>query len=102
VDDPEGFNWVHWVIFNLPPDISQLTENVKAIVKLDNGALQGSNSFGSIGYRGPCPPSSHHYYFTIYAMDSILDVRAGTTKTVVSNAMDGHILGKAMLMGVFP
>lgn len=102
VDDPDGFNWVHWVIFNLPPDISQLTENVKAVGKLDNGAVQGSNSFGSIGYRGPCPPNRHHYYFTIYALDSMLDVREGTTKPVLLNAMQGHIRDKATLVGVFP
>ncbi len=102
VDDPEGFNWVHWVIFNLPSDITQLTENIKTVGKLDNGSLQCKNSFGSMGYQGPCPPSRHHYYCTIYALDSTLDVREGTTKTVVVNAMEGHILGKATLMGIYP
>jgi len=102
MDDPDAYGWVHWVIFNLPPDISQLPENVKPAGKLENGAIQGKNSFGGMGYGGPCPPAPHHYNYTIYALDSILDLREGATKGAVNNAMNGHILGKATLMGIHP
>ncbi|MDX1673015.1 MAG: YbhB/YbcL family Raf kinase inhibitor-like protein, partial [Balneolaceae bacterium] len=63
-DDPDapGQTWVHWVIYNLPATVSELREQVPTDKKLDNGALQGKNDFGNIGYGGPCPPGGTHRY----------------------------------------
>lgn len=103
-DDPDapGGTWVHWVIFNLPPETSSLPEMVMPREELENGALQGSNSWGTTGYRGPCPPSgTHRYYFKIYALDTKLDLPAGVTKGELLEAMEGHILGEGQIMGTY-
>ena len=71
-DDPDApmGTWVHWVIYNLPASVKELTENVPKTGQLDNGALQGKNDFGNFGYGGPCPPGgTHRYYFKVYALD---------------------------------
>ncbi len=104
-DDPDApsgtFN--HWVLFNLPSYSKGLTDDVPKTDKLDSGALQGRNSFGQIGYSGPCPPfgSVHHYHFQLYALDSNLDLKAGATKAQVLAKMEGHVVGRAELIGLF-
>lgn len=103
-DDPDapGGTWIHWVIFNLPPETSSLPEMVMPREELENGALQGANSWGNIGYGGPCPPSgTHHYYYKIYALDAKLNLPPGTTKEELLNAMDGHVLDEGQLMGTY-
>lgn len=103
-DDPDapGGTWIHWVIFNLPPETSSLPEMVMPREELENGALQGANSWGNIGYGGPCPPSgTHHYYYKIYALDAKLNLPPGTTKEELLNAMDGHVLDEGQLMGIY-
>ncbi|HHT18307.1 MAG: YbhB/YbcL family Raf kinase inhibitor-like protein [Euryarchaeota archaeon] len=103
-DDPDapGGTWIHWVIFNLPPEISSLPEMVMPREELENGALQGSNSWGNIGYSGPCPPSgTHRYYFKVYALDVKLNLSSGVTKEEVLRAMEGHILDEGQLMGTY-
>lgn len=101
-DDPDApmGTWVHWVIYNLPIDINKLSENIPPLQILTNGAKQGRNDFGKIGYVGPCPPSStHRYYFKIYALAEELMVEAGITKSELLKAMEGHILSEGQLMG---
>ena len=101
-DDPDApmGDWVHWVAFNMPPDTKGLPENVPSAEKLDNGATQGRHGGGGIGYAGPCPPSgTHRYYFKIYALDKILELKAGATKRERLKAMEGHILAQGELMG---
>ena len=101
-DDPDApmGTWVHWVLFNLPADISELSENVPTDEELESGALQGRNDFRNIGYGGPCPPGgTHRYYFKLYALDTVLDLEVGATKPQLLEAMDGHILGEGQLMG---
>ncbi|MCJ7515907.1 MAG: YbhB/YbcL family Raf kinase inhibitor-like protein [Dehalococcoidia bacterium] len=106
MDDPDAV-YTHWVIFNLPPDASGLPEAVPKDDKLANAALQGKIGSGGIGYPtgyfGPCPPkgSPHHYRFTLYALDTSLDLTAGASKEQVLQAMDGHILGQAQLVGLY-
>lgn len=104
-DDPDapGGTWVHWVLYNLPPDIAGLEENVPVDAQLVNGASQGINDFKRTGYGGPCPPPGkpHRYYFKIYALDSMLDVVDGATKQALLDAMDGHVLGEGHLMGTY-
>lgn len=103
MDDPDAPVGVftHWVLFNLPPDVRQLEEGVPAQEQLHNGALQGRNDFGKIGYGGPCPPggSAHRYRFTIYALDNTLDLAAGASKKQLLDAMEGHILAQGQLTG---
>lgn len=101
-DDPDapGKTWVHWVIFNIPPGDAGIAENTAKKEKIFNGALQGVNSSHQIGYEGPYPPSGvHRYYFRVYALDKMLDLKAGATREELDAAMQGHILGTGELMG---
>jgi len=101
-DDPDapGKTWVHWVVFNIPGNLRELPENVPKTETLNNGALQGKNDFGTIGYGGPCPPGgTHRYYFKIYALDKEIDSKPAITKKELLIAMEGHILEEGQLMG---
>ena len=103
-DDPDApmGTWVHWVAYNVPPNITKLDENVKPEKVFKNGMRQGNNDWPKIGYGGPCPPSgTHRYYFKLYALDTMLDLRPGATKAQVLQAMKGHILAEAQLMGKY-
>ena len=94
---------MHWVLFNLPANTHELSEGVPAQETLANGAKQGKNDFGKIGYGGPAPPPGkpHRYYFRIYALDTVLNLKEGATKQQVEAAMKGHVLGKGELMGKY-
>jgi len=102
MEDPDGGDWSHWVIFNLGADIMGLGEEMPALAELGDGVKHGTNDFGEIGYGGPAPPSGiHHYYFRLYALDTVLDLPAGATLAQVRTAMQGHILDEAELMGTY-
>jgi Raf kinase inhibitor-like YbhB/YbcL family protein len=105
MDDPDapGGAFTHWLLFNLPADSRELPEIVPPHNELASGALQGKNSFGKIGYGGPCPPpgSAHHYRFTIYALDQVLDLMAGASRKQVIDAITGHILARGQLTGMY-
>lgn len=103
-DDPDApmGTWVHWVIFNIPPNISSLNENLPKDKTLDNGAIQGKNDFGKTGYDGPCPPGgTHRYFFKLYALDTVLDNDGGITKADFLKSAEGHIVAQAQLMGKY-
>jgi Raf kinase inhibitor-like YbhB/YbcL family protein len=98
-DAPAGTR-VHWVLFNLPGNTTELSENMPKLEVLKNGARQGRNDFGKIGYGGPCPPGgTHRYYFKVHALDKELDSKPGITKKGFLKAMTGHLLAKGQLMG---
>lgn len=101
-DAPRG-TFVHWVLYNLPPDQRGLTEGASSTQPtLGNGAFQGRSDFGKLGYGGPCPPSgSHRYFFKLYALDARLTLQPGASKAQVERAMQGHILDQADLMGYY-
>jgi hypothetical protein len=100
-DAPSGI-WTHWIIFNLPTSTRSLPEHVMNREELENGALQGANSWGTIGYRGPCPHSGvHHYVFKIYLLDTWLDLPSGSTRQQVLEAMEGHLVDEGQLMGIY-
>ena len=101
-DAPRG-TWVHWVLFNMPGDTRQLAEGIPAEKVLGNGARQGKNDFGKIGYGGPAPPRGkpHRYFFKLYALDTQIDLPAGVNKEKVVAAMEGHILAEGQLMGKY-
>jgi Raf kinase inhibitor-like YbhB/YbcL family protein len=104
VDDPDAPSgtWIHWVYYNIPAGINQLPQGIKRDKELSDGSRNGTNSWGKVGYNGPCPPAGQHrYFFKLYALDAVLDLKAGATKPELLKAMQGHILGLAELMGTF-
>jgi Raf kinase inhibitor-like YbhB/YbcL family protein len=104
-DDPDApmGTWVHWVLFDLPPDAKGLAENVAKKPVLENGARQGVSDFKRPGYGGPCPPPGkpHRYFFKLYALDTMLDLKEGAKKKDLEKAMEGHILAQGQLMGTY-
>jgi Raf kinase inhibitor-like YbhB/YbcL family protein len=105
VDDPDapGGTWVHWVLYNLPVTTRSLPEAVAVDANGPDGSRQGRNSFGRLGYGGPCPPagSTHHYFFRLYALDIDANVPAEATAGQLQSAMDKHILAYAELVGTY-
>jgi len=105
VDDPDAPSgtWVHWVLYNLPATDRGLSEGAGKDCKLPNGARQGRNDFGELGYNGPCPPpgAPHRYFFKVYALDCKLKLKLGVTKGELERAMKRHVLAKAELVGRF-
>ncbi len=102
-DDPDApvGTWVHWVLYDLPGATRDLPEGVAKQEQLPNGARQGRNDFGKIGYGGPCPPRgpAHRYFFKLYALDVKLNLKPGAPKSDVERAMKGRILVQAELIG---
>ncbi len=96
VDDPDAPMgiWVHWVVFNIP-----------VIAKVEENSIpgkQGINDFGRRDYGGPCPPSgTHRYFFKTYALDEELNLGEGISKKELEKAIEGHILDKAELVGLY-
>jgi hypothetical protein len=106
MDDPDapGGTWDHWILFNISPNLRELQENLPITGKnVDPDAIfVGNNSWGRAGYGGPCPPSgTHRYFFKLYALDTTINLLPGATKQELLNAMDGHILAEAELMGTY-
>ena len=101
-DDPDApiGTWVHWVVYNIPDNVTAFPENVPPHKSVMGNILQGITDFRRIGYGGPCPPrGTHRYYFKIYALDTMLNLPAGATKRELLRAMEGHILVEGQLMG---
>ena len=108
VDDPDApdpaaprMTWVHWVLYNIPPDAGGLAAAVDS-KSLPAGTLEGINNWGRRGYGGPCPPIGRHRYFhKLYALDTILPDLGKPEKSDIEHAMAGHILGHAELVGTY-
>ncbi len=108
VDDPDApdpaapkMTWVHWVLYNLPPSATALPVGVTA-VELPSGTREGLNDWKRTGYGGPCPPIGRHRYFhKLYALDVNLPNLGEATKAVVEQAMVGHVLATAQLVGTY-
>ncbi|QSR84573.1 YbhB/YbcL family Raf kinase inhibitor-like protein [Methylacidimicrobium sp. B4] len=99
MDDPDapGGSFVHWLVWNLPPSTAKLLPG-----KLPPGARVGRNQFGNDRYDGPAPPSgTHHYFFRCFALDQPLALPAGVERRALEQAMRGHLLAEADLMGTF-
>jgi len=105
VDDPDApmGTWVHWVVYDIPREARQLAEGMPKQDRLPGGAIQGGNDFRRVGYGGPCPPPGppHRYFFRLYALDQPLGLAPRATKKHVLDAMKGHILAEAQLMGTY-
>jgi Raf kinase inhibitor-like YbhB/YbcL family protein len=108
VDDPDApdpqapkMTWVHWVLFNIPPDATEL-QAAMTTGRLPFGTRQGLNDWQRTGYGGPCPPIGRHRYFhKLYALDVILPELGQPTKAQVETAMEGHVIAAAQLIGTF-
>jgi Raf kinase inhibitor-like YbhB/YbcL family protein len=104
VNDPDapGGNFIHWIIFNIPDSILSLPAEVTPIKNIPEEASLGTNSFGHIGYNGPCPPSgTHRYFFRIYGLDNSLKLEAGAEENDLVQAMKNHIIAEGELMGKY-
>ncbi len=104
-DDPDApaGDWVHWVVFNLAPDVRALPENVARNAALPGDAVQGVNDYDRVGYDGPCPPPGrpHRYHFKVFALDARLALDAGACKADLMKAMRGHVLAQGELVGTY-
>lgn len=102
MSDPDAPNgtFYHWILYNIPSDTKQLTRNMK---QFPGSTLIGNNSFNTLGYKGPCPPKGviHRYVFTLYALDSQLNLAAGMDATTVLNALKNHTLKQTQIMGTY-
>lgn len=101
-DDPDApvGTWVHWLLYDLPAAMTSVPEGVPASDTLAGGGTHGRNSWGRIGYGGPCPPSgTHRYFFRVYALDRPLGLRPGATRAEVDAAMRGRVIAEGSLMG---
>jgi Raf kinase inhibitor-like YbhB/YbcL family protein len=108
VDDPDApdpkaprMTWVHWVLYNIPASATELKEGVRS-AELPKGTREGLNDWKRTGYGGPCPPIGRHRYFhKLYALDTVLPAMETPTKADVEQAMKGHVLEKAELIGTY-
>ncbi len=108
VDDPDApdprapkMTWVHWVLYNIPPDVSGLPEDIMS-AKLPPGTEEGLNDWNRTGFGGPCPPIGRHRYFhKLYALDMVLEGMNTPTKAKVEAAMKGHIIAQTELVGTY-
>ena len=106
VDDPDApdpdapkMTWVHWMLYNIPPDTNGLPEGIGS-KDLPPGTLQGLNDWKRTGYGGPCPPvGSHRYFHKLYALDTVLPNLKHPTKAILEKAMEGHVIAHSELVG---
>lgn len=99
VDDPDApmGTWVHWLLYNMPADTKVIDED-----NLPQGTLEGFTSFKRLGWGGPCPPNGmHRYFFKLYALNDKTNLKEGATKAQIEDAMQGKIIEKAELIGLY-
>ena len=102
MDDPDAMGavgkvWVHWIMWNINPTTTEITESM-----IPSGSVEGMTDFGEVGYGGPAPPDKiHTYVFKLYALDSVLDLSSESSKADVEKAMEGHIIEQATLTGTY-
>ena len=106
MDDPDApdpqapkMTWVHWVVYNIPSNVTHFPENMRSLPK---GCIEGLNDWKKTGYGGPCPPvGRHRYYYKVYALDTVLPDLGHITKSQLEIAMKGHILAQTELVGTY-
>lgn len=99
VEDPDavGGTWTHWTVWNIDPSTTMIPEN-----SVPEGAVEGETSFGQSGYGGPCPPEgTHRYYFKIYALDTNIDLTPETSRDLLDQTIEGHVIEKAEIIGLY-
>ena len=108
VDDPDApdpnaprMTWVHWVLYNIPPEAAGLTEGATS-EDLPPGTEQGLNDWKKAAYGGPCPPIGRHRYFhKLYALDTVLTAKNKLTKAEIETALKNHVIEQAELVGTY-
>ncbi|MBN1235880.1 MAG: YbhB/YbcL family Raf kinase inhibitor-like protein [Methanotrichaceae archaeon] len=106
VDDPDAPSgtFTHWLIWNIPPtDVIPRAIAKNAVINEPFTASQGTNDFGEIGYAGPCPPPGkpHRYFFRVFGLDRMLDLKAGKSAKDLQKAMQGHVLQKGEAVATY-
>ena len=102
MDDPDANGYVHWVMYNIPPDSMGLGADTLPQEELADGSLQGVNGRGEIGYTRPCPPGGEHRYrFRLYALDAEVDLDAGATLAELEAAIADHVVARSELGGTY-
>lgn len=109
VDDPDApsGDWVHWLVYGIPAQINSFRENESQLITFEksitNTIKQGRNSGEEVAYGGPCPPPGkpHRYFFKLYCLDTVLYLNSGLTKYQLLRAIEGHVLEKAQLIGLY-
>ena len=99
VDDPDApmGTWVHWTVWGINPEVREISER-----NCPQGAVEGMTDFGKPGYGGPCPPSgTHRYFFKVYALDIVLNLKPSAKVINIEEAMKNHILEQAQLIGLY-
>jgi Raf kinase inhibitor-like YbhB/YbcL family protein len=100
VDDPDAprGTWTHWMVWNIKPALTEIAGN-----SVPAGAAQGSDDFHKNGYGGPCPPggATHRYFFKLSALDTVLELPAGSNRKALDEAMRGHVIAGANTMGKY-
>lgn len=102
MDDPDAMGavgkvWVHWLMWNIPPNVSEISEST-----IPDSSSEGVTDFGEIGYGGPAPPDKKHtYVFKLYALDTALDLKQGATKSELEDLMKNHVISQTTLKGTF-
>jgi Raf kinase inhibitor-like YbhB/YbcL family protein len=104
VNDPDApIDFTHWLVYKIPPGIHGLFDEGSTKAAMPNGAQEGTNSFGHLGYSGPCPPAGkpHHYIFHLYALDSRLQLQAAAARNQLDSAIKGHIVSQGQVTGIY-
>lgn len=92
---PDG-NWDHWLVWNIPPETTEVFAGERPT------GIEGSGTGGKVGYQGPCPPDrEHRYFFVLYALDTLLDLPEGASRSELEDAMRGHVITQAELIGKY-
>ncbi|MBI3032174.1 YbhB/YbcL family Raf kinase inhibitor-like protein [Candidatus Woesearchaeota archaeon] len=101
MDDPDAIKpagkvWDHWIVFNIPPKVTEIHEHEEP------EGRHGKGTGGNLNYKGPCPPDAEHrYFFKVYALNSMIELPEGSAKAEIEKAMNNHILAKGELIGVY-
>lgn len=105
IDDPDAHGGVftHWLVYDIPANQSELPEALPNDKMVAGGIRQGTNDFGTVGYRGPCPPrgSPHHYVLRVYALNSMVILEGGADRETFDTAMKGHVLATSQVTTTF-
>ncbi len=104
MEDPDApILFTHWLVYNLAPSVQDLSEGASRQGTMPSGSTEGQNSFGRLGYGGPCPPPGkpHHYIFRVYALDRQLNLPAGASRRQLDTAIDDHIVGQGQIVGIY-
>lgn len=104
-DDPDApmGTWVHWVVYDIPVDKGGFSEGVATDEILEGNIKQGITDFGGVGYGGPCPPPGkpHRYFFKLYCLDTMLNLKPGLRKDDILKAIKGHVIAETQLIGLY-